>query len=144
MDDFSAVTHVRPQIPSAESDENDALEDKFALRPARGAAIAVVIGTFIWIVLVVLGLNLFSPSVLPIASLCRILIGAAVCAVAALLALLGMLRPLFAFCFRCWLRLRGKRPHVADNPEENTDPTGPPAEGNWAASPADVVGIGNR
>jgi hypothetical protein len=43
------------------ADEHDALEDKFSLRPAWGVAIGLVIGTFIWIVIVivVLGLGLF-------------------------------------------------------------------------------------
>jgi hypothetical protein len=51
------------------ADDYEALEDKFPLRPARGVVIAVVIGTFIWLVVLVLGLRLFSPSVLLIASL---------------------------------------------------------------------------
>ena len=41
------------------ADEDDALDDKFPLTPARGVAIGLVIGTFIWIVIVVLGLGLF-------------------------------------------------------------------------------------
>jgi hypothetical protein len=127
------------------TDEYEALEDKFPLRPARGAVIGVVIGTFIWIVIVALGLNLFSPSVLPTGSLCSVLIGAAICTFTALLLLLGILRPAFAFCFRIWLWLLGKRPRVADEPweEENTSPVDQPAEGNWAASPADA-GTGSR
>jgi hypothetical protein len=41
------------------ADEDDALDDKFPLTPARGVAIGLVIGIFIWIVIVVLGLGLF-------------------------------------------------------------------------------------
>ena len=51
------------------ADEYEASEDKFPLRPARGAVIAVAIGTFMWLVILTLGLRLFSPSVLLIASL---------------------------------------------------------------------------
>jgi hypothetical protein len=43
------------------ADEDDALDDKFPLTPARGVAVGLVIGTLIWIVIVivVLGLGLF-------------------------------------------------------------------------------------
>ena len=41
------------------ADEDDALDDKFPLTPARAAAVGLVIGTLIWIVIVVLGLGLF-------------------------------------------------------------------------------------
>jgi hypothetical protein len=51
------------------ADEYEASEDKFPLRPARGAVIAVAIGTFMWLVVLTLGLRLFSPSVLLMASL---------------------------------------------------------------------------
>jgi hypothetical protein len=127
------------------TDEYEALEDKFPLRPARGAAIALVIGTFIWIVIGALGLNLFKPTMLSIAGLRSILVGAAICTVTALLLLLGILRPAFAFWFRIWLWLLGKGPRVADEPweEKNTSPVDQPVEGNWAASPADA-GTGRR
>jgi hypothetical protein len=41
------------------ADEDDALDDKFPLTPARGVAVGLVIGTLIWIVIVVHGLGLF-------------------------------------------------------------------------------------
>lgn len=46
------------------ADEYEAWEDEFPLKLARGVVTGLVIGTVIWIVIVVLGVGLFSPSVL--------------------------------------------------------------------------------
>ena len=48
------------------ADEHDALEDKFSLRPAWGVAIGLVIGTFIWIVIVIV-----APWPVPFHQCCR-------------------------------------------------------------------------
>ena len=42
--------------PLPMADDYEALEDKFPLRPARGTVIAVIIGTFMWLIILVLGL----------------------------------------------------------------------------------------
>jgi len=70
MKDLPDPSQLR-QLPteSSTADEYESLEDKFPLRAARGAVIGLVLGTFIWLVILVLVFRILSPSVLLIASL---------------------------------------------------------------------------